>query len=298
MLGLIELENTPGVEPLADIVGGLNAELGAGTYSYVDTGVIGTDAIKVGLIYRPAVVTPVGPFSTLDTLDDPRFIDTRNRPALAQTFEENATGARFTVAVNHLKSKGSGCGAGDDDPLQGNCNGTRTQAAAALTDWLATDPTGSGDPDFLVVGDLNSYALEDPIDTLKVGADDAGGTPDDFTNLIETFGGRFAYSYTFDGQLGYLDYALANTALTPQVAGATEWHLNADEPDVLDYDTSFKPPEQEALYEPNAYRTADHDPVVVGLDLAVPAPAVLLDALQAKVRALYEVIWTPQRLKR
>ena len=28
---------------------------------------------------------------------------------LAQTFEENATGARFTVVVNHLKSKGSDC---------------------------------------------------------------------------------------------------------------------------------------------------------------------------------------------
>lgn len=273
VLGLIELENTPGVEPLADLVNGLNAELGAGSYAYIDTGVIGTDAIKVGLIYQPAVVAPVGAFSTLDSADDPRFIDTRNRPALAQTFEETATGARFTVAVNHFKSKGSDCGgAPDDDPQQGNCNGTRTQAAAALTDWLQADPTGSGDPDVLVVGDLNAYALEDPIGTLEVGADDAAGTPDDFTNLIETYGGRFAYSYTFDGQLGYLDYALANTALTPQVAGATEWHINADEPDVLDYDTSFKPLEQEALFEPNAYRTADHDPVVIGLELTAPAP--------------------------
>lgn len=287
VLGLIELENTPGVEPLADLVGGLNAELGAGTYAYIDTGVVGTDAIRVGLMYKPAVVTPVGPYALLTSSVDPRFIDTRSRPALAQTFQETATGARFTVAVNHFKSKGSGCGAGDDDPQQGNCNSTRTQAAAALTDWLATDPTASGDPDVLVVGDLNSYAQESPIDTLEVGADDAAGTPDDFANLIELYGGRFAYSYTFDGQLGYLDYALANTALTSQVTGATEWHINADEPDVLDYDTSFKPPEQEALFEPNAYRTADHDPVVVGLELAVPDPEVLLDALQAKVRARY-----------
>ncbi len=286
VLGLIELENTPGVEPLADIVEGLNARLGAGTYAYIDTGVIGTDAIKVGVIYQPAVVTPVSDFAVLDSTDDPRFIDTRNRPSLAQTFEENATGARFTVAVNHLKSKGSGCGAGDDDAQQGNCNGTRTQAAAALVDWLAGDPTGSGDPDFLIVGDLNSYAQEDPIDTIVVGADDSSGTTDDYTNLIAEFQGRFAYSYTFDGQLGYLDYALSNTALTPQVTGATEWHINADEPDVLDYDTTFKPPEQEALYERNAYRTADHDPVVVGLDLTVPDPQVLLDELIAEVEGL------------
>ena len=31
----------------------------------------------------------------------------------------------------------------------------------ALVDWLATDPTGSGDPDFIIMGDLNSYAMED-----------------------------------------------------------------------------------------------------------------------------------------
>ena len=53
-----------------------------------------------------------------------------------------------------------------------------------LVDWLATDPTGSGDPDFLIMGDLNSYAQEDPIDAIKAGSDDMAGTGDDFTNLI------------------------------------------------------------------------------------------------------------------
>src|SRR4030095_7460075 len=88
---------------------------------------------------------------------------------------------------------------------------------------------------------------------------------DDFTNLIAHFQGPHAYSYTFDGQAGYLDHALANTSMLGQVTGAADWHINSDEPDVLDYDTTFKPPEQEALWEPNAYRTSDHDPVVVGL---------------------------------
>ena len=69
----------------------------------------------------------------------------------------------------------------------------------------------------------------------------------------------------FDGQAGYLDHALASPSLVAQVTGAADWHINSDEPDVLDYDTSFKPPAQDALYEPNAYRTSDHDPVVVGL---------------------------------
>ena len=237
-------------------------------YAYIDTGTIGTDAIKVGMIYRPAVVTPIGAYQILNSTDDPRFIDTKSRPSLAQTFMVNATGAKFTMAVNHFKSKGSACDDVGDPDLgdgQGNCSQTRRAAAEALVDWLATDPTGSEDPDFLIMGDLNSYAQEDTIDEIKAGADDTAGTNDDFTNLILHFHDAYAYSYTFDGQAGYLDHALANASLLGQVTGAADWHINSDEPDVLDYDTSFKPATQDALYEVNAYRTSDHDPVVVGL---------------------------------
>jgi len=274
IIGLNEIENTPGVSPLGDptngIVPGLNAMPGVGPYGFIDTGVIGTDAIRVGLIYRTDKVTPVGPFKVLNAAVDPRFIDTRSRPTLAQTFEEIATGARITVAVNHLKSKGSACAdIGDPDALdgQGNCNLTRKAAAQALVDWLATDPTGSGDRDYLILGDLNSYAQEDPIDAIKAGADDTPGTADDFTNLIAMYQGAYAHSYVFDGQAGYLDYALASPTLVGQVTGAADWHIDSDESDVVDYDTSFKPAEQEALYEANPYRASDHDPVVVGLDL-------------------------------
>ena len=290
VLGLNELENTPGVDPLADIVAGLNDMDGVGPYAAIDTGTIGTDAIKVGLIYNPDVVVPVGSFQVLSSADDPRFIDTKSRPALAQTFEEIATGARFTVVVNHLKSKGSDCLDVDLDPGpavdpdndtgdgQGNCNGTRTLAAQALVDWIATDPTGSGDPDFLIMGDLNSYAMEDPIGAIKAGADDESGTADDWTNLIALQQGTYAYSYVFDGQSGYLDHALANASIAGQVAGAADWHINADEPSVLDYDVSFKPEAQDRLYEADRYRTSDHDPVVVGLDLVNDPPTIEVSA--------------------
>ncbi|WP_374688944.1 ExeM/NucH family extracellular endonuclease [Promineifilum sp.] len=279
VIGLNEIENTTGVEPLGDptngIVAGLNAMLGAGTYAYIDTGVIGTDVIRVGLIYKPAKVTPVGAFQTLDSTDDPRFAS-NNRPALAQTFEEVGTGARFTVAVNHLKSKSCGTppptGADADQGDGQSCwNATRTAAAQALVDWLATDPTGSGDPDFLIMGDLNAYAMEDPIDAIKLGADDTTSTGDDYVNLIAQYEGTYAYSYTFDGQAGYLDHALAITSLASQVTGATEWHINSDEPDVVDYDTTFKPPAQEALYQDNPYRSSDHDAALIGLNLTPPA---------------------------
>jgi hypothetical protein len=272
IIGLNELENSTGAEPLISITSGMPG------YDYIATGTIGTDAIKVGLIYRPDVVTPVGDFKLLTTAVDPRFIDTKSRPALAQTFEVTATGARFTVVVNHLKSKGSDCNDVGDPDLgdgQGNCSQTRRAAAEALMDWLATDPTGSGDPDFIIMGDLNSYAKEDAIDEILAGSDDTVGTGDDFTNLINYFQGTYAYSYTFDGQAGYLDHALANASLFPQITGAADWHINSDEPDVLDYDTSFKPAAQDALYEVNAFRTSDHDPVVIGL---VPNAAPTVDA--------------------
>ncbi|NJL95453.1 MAG: DUF11 domain-containing protein [Anaerolineae bacterium] len=214
------------------------------------------------IIYRPAVVTPVGNFAVgtptafggvFRELDD-------YRAPLAQTFRVNSTDDVFTVIVNHFKSKGSSAGnAGDDDAGdgQGLANGTRTRASEDLLTWIGTDPTSSGDPDFLIIGDLNSYAQEDPIEVLE-----AAG----YVNLIRQFGGVYAYSYTFSGQIGYLDHALASPSLAPQVTGTTEWHINADEPgDVVDYDQSFKPTDVEGIYEANAFGSSDHDPVLVGL---------------------------------
>ena len=274
IVGLIEIQNN--TEAIEDLVSGLNEAQGAGTYDYVNTGVIGTDEIKVAFIYQPATVETVGDFAVLTTADDPRFIDTRNRPPLAQTFREKATDETLTVVVNHLKSKGSGCGAGDDDPDQGNCTGTRTAAAEAIVDWLATDPTQSGDPDYMIIGDLNSYDLEDPIAALREGADDQMDTEDDFIDLLKAFEGEFAYSYLFDAQVGYLDYALVSRSLYEQITGATAWHINSDEPDLLDYDTSFKLDAQDSLYAADPYRSSDHDPVVVGVALA-PEGIVLGD---------------------
>ena len=101
---------------------------------------MGTSSIKNGLIYKPAAVSPIGTHAILDSGIDARFDDFRNRPAIAQTFTRVGDGATLTVAVNHLKSKGSSCSSvGDPDTGDGqaNCSGTRTDAAAVLADWLA-----------------------------------------------------------------------------------------------------------------------------------------------------------------
>ncbi|HZB41821.1 MAG TPA: hypothetical protein VE487_12705, partial [Ilumatobacter sp.] len=220
--------------------------------------------IKVGFLYKPAKVTPIGATAALNSVGFVNGGDSgpRNRPALAQAFRENATGARVVVSANHLKSKGSACDAPDTGDGQGNCAIVRTNAANLLADWLSSDPTGTGTRSALIVGDLNSYAKEDPIAALE-----AKG----YTNLVAAKIGPEAYSYVFDGQWGYLDHALGNAAIVPDVTGVAEWHVNADEPSVLDYNDDFKSAGQlTSLYAPDQFRVSDHDPVVVGLNLNAP----------------------------
>lgn len=260
IVGLIEIENNSG-EAIENLISGLNETLGPQTYAYIDTGLIGSDEIKVALIYKPAAVTPAGPFKILDSTVNPQFIDTKNRPALIQTFEEKSSGQRFTIAHNHFKSKGSDCEDLADPDLgdgQGNCNQTRTKAARALVDYLASDPTGSNDPDILIIGDLNAYAMEDPVAAIE-----AAG----YTNMVKHFAKERAYSYVYDGQFGELDHALAGASMALQITGAAVWHINSDEPNIFDYTTRYKKPAQQALFEENAFRSSDHDPVIVGLTL-------------------------------
>ncbi|MET1081066.1 MAG: ExeM/NucH family extracellular endonuclease [Pseudomonas sp.] len=268
VVGLMEIENDGygATSAIADLVAGLNAALPRGQrFAFVDPGVerLGSDEIAVGLIYRRDRALPHQSAALLDHKVDARFNDGKNRVALAQTFRERDTGERFTLAVNHFKSKGSSCAdVADPDKGdgQGNCNLTRTRAAQALVDWLAKDPTRARDVDVLIVGDLNAYAQEDPVTLIR-----AAG----YQDLVARHAGvGKGYSYVFDGQSGYLDHGLASPSLAAQVRGAAEWHINADEPRVLDYNTEFKTPRQQTLlYNAEPYRGSDHDPLVIGLDL-------------------------------
>ncbi|MBN2549281.1 MAG: ExeM/NucH family extracellular endonuclease [Anaerolineales bacterium] len=262
IIGLMELENDGygALSAIQDLVDSLNSALGSTVYDFIDPGVakIGTDAIAVGIIYKPGRVTPYHGAEILDSTDDPTYISDKNRPALAQTFEENTWQERFTVVVNHLKSKGSDCDSIGDPDMgdgQGNCNLTRTTAAQAEVNWLATDPTDSDDPDFLIIGDMNAYALEDPITAFKDGG---------YTDLVGAYGNQ--YSYIFKGQSGYLDHALGSPSLLDQVSGVTDFHINADEPSAFDYNDYNQP----VLYQDDMYRFADHDPTVVGLEILPP----------------------------
>ncbi|MBU3004380.1 ExeM/NucH family extracellular endonuclease [Paraglaciecola arctica] len=265
IVGLMEIENDGFTEDSAivELVNNVNAIMGEATYAIVETGgTIGTDAITVALIYKPSVVVQSAAPTILDSSnsisdnDGVLFLDTKNRPSLVQKFALVENGEELVVSVNHLKSKGSSCGAGDDDTTtgQGNCNLTRTRAAQALTAFITEQ---FGDTPALIIGDLNAYAKEDPITAIL----DAG-----YTDLANAFVGDEAYSYSFDGLLGYLDHALASDTLLPKVIDAVEWHINADEPIVLDYNVEYKKDSHlDSYFSDDAYRMSDHDPVVISI---------------------------------
>lgn len=228
VLGIEEVENN-GYGPnsaIASLVNALNAVAGAGTYAYINPGVsqLGTDAIAVGLLYKPSKVSPVGNAAILDT---GIFNPSINRPSLAQTFIGLPNTEQFTVNVNHFKSKGGtataagSCSASDNADQgdgQAGFNCTRTLQASELTQWLGTNPTNSNTSHQIILGDLNSYAKEDPITKIEF----AG-----YTNLDQLFGGADTYSYLFGGQSGTLDYAFSSPSLNPYVTGASPWHINA-----------------------------------------------------------------------
>ncbi len=269
IIGLVEIENdgknTPGTgfdqnSAIQNLVDELNDQVGANTYDFVNPGTdtLGSDDIMVALVYNKNTVSETGTAATVADGFNQGAFDDNNRKPLAQTFQETSSGEEFTVVVNHFKSKGSSAGGtGDNDAGdgQGNSNGTRTRASEDLVSWLATNPTGTTDSDYLIIGDINAYAKEDPITTLET----AG-----YKNLLDDT----SYSYVFDGQWGSLDHSLANSSLQPQFTGAAKWHINADEPDALDYNTNFRSvTQQNDLYADDFYRSSDHDPVLVGLNL-------------------------------
>ena len=272
VFGLMEIENDGygSDSAINDLVSGLNQAMGAEVYAYVVPSVaqIGTDAIAVGMIYRADKITPTGDAQILSSANSPvdgngaaLFDDGKNRPMLTQSFMLNGREGSIVVAVNHLKSKGSSCDSINDPDLfdgQGNCNLTRTRATDAIGQWLMAQYP---EQKILVIGDLNAYAKENPLTQLANHG---------YSELNAHFGNVNSYSYVFSGESGQLDHALANQALLDNVLAITEWHINADEPRILDYNEEYKSAAQILdLYHADGFRSSDHDPVIVSLQFEI-----------------------------
>lgn len=229
---------------------------------------LGGDAIAVAIIYNSKRVRPLNKPVVLDLGD-------KNRTTLAQSFQAVRGNKAFTVIPNHLKSKScSGVDASsidaDQKDGQGCWNPTRVKAVDQIVQWLAKNPTQVQKQNALLVGDMNSYAKEEPILSFEKANYKV------LLNDAKVGQGAQAYSYVFgvasdangNGGAGNLDHAIADAALYPKVVRTFAWHINADEPTVLDYNEEYKTDEQKALfYGEDAYRSSDHDPVIVDLDL-------------------------------
>ena len=253
VVGLQEIENSVklGEEPdeaIASLVDALNADAGAGTWDYIPTPAVLNDpaivdVITNAIIFKPESVTPVG--ESFTEVDEAVWGNARE--PIAQTFAVD--GIEFTAIVNHFKSKSSGVDAGDG---QGASNADRVLQAEALADLVAGIEGEAGDR-VVLLGDFNAYSEEDPVQVFT----EAG-----YVDLVaEEAPGE--YTYTFDGQLGSLDHALASPGFAELVTGVGVWGINA--PEWSDRGYSFGATEAGTVF-----RSSDHDPILVGLATTPP----------------------------
>lgn len=252
VVGLMEIQNN-GNFAVQDLVNGLNALLGENTYAAVPMPAAGTgtDAIRVAMIYKPAKLGLVGA-----SMSDTNSVN--NRPTFAQGFVA-ANGEKFAVMVNHLKSKGCGGASGlnaDQGDLQSCFNDDRKKQAQRLLTWLPTVKATAQTEDVILVGDMNAYAKEDPIDVL---------TSAGIVDIVAKFD-PLDYSYVFDAMAGRLDHGLGTPSVAAKAVGATSWHVNADEPEVTDYNLESRAAGND-WYQPTVFRASDHDPMLIGLNL-------------------------------
>ncbi|MBJ7536192.1 ExeM/NucH family extracellular endonuclease [Marinomonas transparens] len=303
IIGLMEIENNGFSEnsAIAALVDSVNMTQPASAHPYAYVAVegvegIGTDAISVGMLYRPAVVQPKHAPRLIEMPEqhgvdaEGQQFDKYQRTALAQTFVHMASHKKITVAVNHFKSKGSSCiedsNAIEASP-QSNCNAFRVSAAIALGDALKRQARGNGN--VLILGDLNAYGKEDPIRVLTdydaantalpiytaeqvtlngVAVDDGESVEVTrnygYTNIVPHFQGDKSFSYSYDGELGGLDHALASRALMRHIVAADDWHINSVESNLFEYSSRFT---GDLMKSENAYSSSDHDPVVIELQM-------------------------------
>ena len=230
-------------EILGYIVDAMNTIYGENVYTYITDGLYAHassgnyQSLKSGYIYRSDKVTPQGsntsPYRSGEYCARLRI----------QAFKENSTNEKFVLSVNHFKAKDSSDDAGESTRLQNVSN--LIYALGNIT----------SDPDILIMGDLNSYMGEAPIEALE---------EEGFEEQLVRFDAN-AYSYIYRGQRGILDHAMANSAMAEQVTGARVYHINTA-----------------GGYN---YKYSDHDAVLVGLSLGKQQRGENLDDVSTTSRA-------------
>ncbi|RZQ95705.1 ExeM/NucH family extracellular endonuclease [Vibrio vulnificus] len=272
---------------------------------------IGSDAITTGIIYRPSKVSVIaGKVIPMPWQDAPMIVDADGKPAVdgkgelaesgknyqrntvAATFRVLNTGKQLTVSVNHLKSKGSTCWddyvgtKAVDDDAQGSCENFRVASTYHLGQEMAKI---GGDQ--IVLGDMNSYAHEDPMLVLTSNPTKKALKAADYIKvgnkwqfngeqgpvITQTFGfinavdyktpaGETSWSYSYNDEVGSLDHLLITSSLKSRLVDAVDWHINAPESTLFDYSNKYKGGdlnEANPFYKADAFRSSDHDSALV-----------------------------------
>ncbi|WP_105035997.1 ExeM/NucH family extracellular endonuclease [Cryobacterium aureum] len=263
VVSLEEIENSAKFgknrdDALANLTAALNTVAGSDVWAFVASPVAlpaSEDVIRTAFIYKPAAVETVGESVILT---ESVAFNGRAREPLAQAFQlVGNKKSSFLAIVNHFKSKGSGTGDdADQGDGQGASNPTRVEQATALVAFADQVKADSGIDRVFLTGDFNAYDLEDPIRVLL----DAG-----YINQGDKSG---EYTYAFGGTVGSLDHVFASPEADATVNAVDVWNINSVESVALEYSrfnnnvTDF--------YVADAFRSSDHDPVVLGLNLATP----------------------------
>ena len=211
---------------LSYIVAEMNSLAQTNVYAYVTDGMSASQSasgympLKSGFIYRQDKVTPYGSSTS------PYTSGTYKPRMRIQAFKENATNELFVLSMNHFKAKSSSV---PDDTEE-----TRLENVSRLLTALNKVTT---DPDILIMGDLNAYTDEAPIQNLI----QAG-----YAEQLVRFDAN-AYSYIYKGTRGLLDHAMANASMAGQITDAATYHINTS-----------------GSY---SYRYSDHDAYVVAVCL-------------------------------
>ncbi len=274
VVSLEEIENSVALgetnrdDALSTLVDALNTAAGSTRWAYAPSPAAGDlpplaeqDVIRTAFIYNPSTVDLVGASKVL--VGSAAFSNARE--PLAQAFKPKGTADTnaFAVVVNHFKSKGSGV---DDGTGQGNANPDRVAQAQALVPFANDFAASRGTDKVLLTGDFNSYTQEDPMQVLY----DAGYKAIESDKPGES-------TYSFSGLSGSLDHVLANPAAQQMVAGADIWNINSGESVAFEYSRNNY--NVTDFYEPNMFRASDHDPEIVGLDVAATTGPVTLNLL-------------------
>lgn len=241
VVALSEVENSD--DAWTHLLAGLNAAMGAGTYAAREEDGVG-QGTRMVILYKPAVLTPITQLYWLNT-------GIFQRPHLTQGFRVNATEGRFLFSTMHLRSKlcDNATGANQDQgDGQGCYNDLRRSQVSALLDHWSGIRSTSGIEAQLIMGDFNAYGEEDPLDRLRASGLEHRTVAD-------------GYTHGHASMFGALDHAFTTVAMGSAITGTAVWHINTDEPSTLDYRDA-----NQSRYQPNAFRSSDHDPLLVGFD--------------------------------